>query len=88
MAATRSFGEGGSGGAEAAKKRGPGRPCGSRNKKTLATLRAGTGASRSAMAAIALAGPSRFHLALPPARHPPAYISINGYTTFITGRVR
>jgi hypothetical protein len=33
--------------------------------------------------AVALAGPSQFWPAPPLAHQPPAYISINGYTTFI-----
>jgi hypothetical protein len=83
MSTISGFSEGSSGGAEASKKRRSGRTRRSRNKKTLDALGAGVGASRSAAAAIALAGPSRFCLALPPARQPLAYISINGYTTFI-----
>jgi hypothetical protein len=83
MSATGGFGRGSNEGAEALKKRWPGRPHGSGNKKSLAALGAGAGASRSAAAAVTLAGPSWFQSALPPARQPPAYTSINGYTTFI-----
>jgi hypothetical protein len=43
MSATGGFGKGSSGGTEASKKRGPSRPPGSRNKKTLAALGAGAG---------------------------------------------
>jgi hypothetical protein len=49
----------------------------------LATLAAAAGATGFAAAAAAPVGPSRFWPVLPPARQPPAYTSVSGYTTFI-----